>query len=95
MTNLWDVTLEMYCAGKSVSEIVKERGLTQDTIYNHLMRFVDSGELDAHEFVSGEIIREVRVFKANNPECERLKEIFDGLGGKVSYSEIRFALKCL
>ena len=91
----WDVTLEMYCAGKSVSEIVKERGLTQDTIYNHLMRFVDSGELDAHEFVSGEIIREVRVFKANNPECERLKEIFDGLGGKVSYSEIRFALKCL
>lgn len=91
----WDVTLEMYRAGKSVSEIVKERGFTQDTIYNHLMRFVDSGELDAHEFVSGEIIREVRVFKANNPECERLKEIFDGLGGKVSYSEIRFALKCL
>ena len=65
------------------------------TVVNHLMRFVDSGELDAHEFVSGEIIREVRVFKANNPECERLKEIFDGLGGKVSYSEIRFALKCL
>lgn len=91
----WEITYDLFRSGMSVTEIANERGFTVDTIYNHLMRYVDSGELDAHQFVNEDIINKVRQFKLNNPESEGLKEIREALGEEVSYNEIRFALSCL
>lgn len=91
----WEITYDFFRSGMSVTDIANERGFTVDTIYNHLMRYVDSGELDAHQFVNEYIINKVRQFKLNNPESEGLKEIREALGEEVSYNEIRFALKCL
>lgn len=91
----WEVTYEMYRSGKSIQEIAIERGYTIDTISNHLLRYVESEDLDAHEFVSEDIINKVRQFKTDNPESEGLKPIFDSFDGNVSYNEIRFALMCL
>lgn len=91
----WEITYNLFRSGMSVTEIANERGFTVDTIYNHLMRYVDSGELDAHLFVSEDVINKVRQFKLNNPESEGLKEIREALGEDVSYNEIRFALSCL
>ena len=51
--------------------------------------------INAHEFVSEDIINKVRQFKTDNPESEGLKPIFDSFDGNVSYNEIRFALMCL
>ena len=91
----WEITYDFFRSGMSVTEIANERGFTVDTIYNHLLKYVDSGELDAHQFASEDIINKVRLFKLNNPESEGLKEIREALGEEVSYNEIRFALKCL
>lgn len=91
----WEITYEMYRSGKSIQEVATERGLTIDTISNHLLKYVDSGELDAHEFVSEEIIDKVRQFKTENPECEGCKPILEALDGCASYNEIHFALRCL
>lgn len=85
----------MYRSGKSIQEVATERGLTIDTISNHLLRYVDSGELDAHELVSEEIINKVRQFKTENPESEGCRPIYEALGGCASYNEIHFALRCL
>lgn len=91
----WEITYDMYRSGMSVTEIANERGLVEGTIVSHLARYVDSGELDAHQFVNEDIINKVRQFKLNNPESEGLKEIREALGEEVSYNEIRFALSCL
>lgn len=91
----WEITYDMYHSGMSISEIANERGLVEGTIASHLMKFVDNGELDAHEFVSDEIINKVKQYKLDNPECETLKEIYDAFNEEVSYHELRFALKCL
>lgn len=79
----------------TIDEIVEARGLTENTIYNHLMRYMDSGELDARDFVDDEVIDRVRRFIINNPNSESLKEIFEALDEEVSYTDIRIALKCL
>lgn len=91
----WEITYDFFRSGMSVTEIANVRGFTVDTIYNHLLKYVDSGELDAHQFASEDIINKVRLFKLNNPGSEGLKEIREALGEEVSYNEIRFALKCL
>lgn len=91
----WEITYDLFRSGMSVTGIANERGLMIDTIYNHLMRYVDSGELDAHQFVSEDIINKVRQFKLENPESEGMKKIREGLNEEVSYNEICFALKCL
>lgn len=91
----WEITYDLFRSGMSVLEIANNRGVTVDTIYNHILRYVDSGELDAHQFVSEDIINKVRQFKLENPESDGLKVIREGLNEEVSYNEIRFALKCL
>lgn len=91
----WEITYDLFRSGMSVTGIANERGLMIDTIYNHLMRYVDFGELDAHQFVREDIINKVRQFKLENPESEGMKKIREGLNEEVSYNEICFALKCL
>lgn len=91
----WEVTLEMYRSGKSVQEIANERGLSKETICNHLLRYVESGDLDAHEFVTDEIIERVRQFKFDHPDNESLRNVYEALNEEVSYEEIKFALKSL
>ena len=91
----WEITYDLFRSGMSVPEIANNRGVTVDTIYNHILRYVDSGELDAHQFVSEDIVNKVRQFKLENPESDGLKVIREGLNEEVSYNEIRFALKCL
>lgn len=91
----WEITYNLFRSGMSVPEIASERGFTIDTIYNHLLRYVDSGELDAYQFVNEDIINKVRQYKLYNPESKGLKEIHDALNEEVSYNEIRFALRCI
>lgn len=91
----WEISYEMYVSGKSIEEIAAERGITPSTVAVHLMRYIDSGDINPHDFVDDEIIESVRQFKIEHPDSEKLKDIHDALNGTVSYEQIRFALKCL
>lgn len=47
-----DVTYEMFCKGMSRQEIATQRNLAMSTINNHLMKFIESGELTTADVVT-------------------------------------------
>ena len=50
----WEVSLALYRQHKTPEEIAHERDLTQGTVIRHLVRYVDSGEVDFDDLVSRE-----------------------------------------
>lgn len=85
----YSVSLKMFQDGKSVDEIAKARGIKQNTVENHLVRFIPSGEIQIEDLVDEEKIEmikdaiyEVRPEKGLSP----IKEI---LGEDFTYNEIR------
>ena len=50
----WEVSLALYRQHKSPEDIAHERNLTLGTVIGHLVRYVDSGEVDFNDLVSRE-----------------------------------------
>ena len=50
----WEVSLALYRQHKSPEDIARERSLTLGTVISHLVRYVDSGEVDFDDLVSRE-----------------------------------------
>jgi len=83
------VTLELHRSGKSVSEIAKERNLTESTIENHLAAAISNGEtLDPRSFYTAEDEQEIRAALEGYTE-ESLKPVFEHLEGRISYGKLR------
>ncbi|PGA33635.1 DNA helicase RecQ [Bacillus wiedmannii] len=85
-------TYEMYKQGIDLDEIAKERGLSRQTIENHLIRsFEDGMEIDWNSFVPAEYesLIETAVQNAEGG----LKSIKEQLPNKVSYFMIRAYLQ--
>ena len=83
------VTLELYRSGKSVSEIAKERNLTESTIENHLAAAISNGEtLDPRSFYTAAEESEMRAALDGYTE-ESLKPVFEHLEGRISYGKLR------
>ena len=88
----WEISFEMFRRGMSVQEIARERSNVESTILGHLARYVKSGELDVHRFISEDTIRKVARYKNNFPEDNSLKGIFEHYDGKISYEDIKMAI---
>ena len=87
--NTYSLSLKLFQAGKLVTEIAKERGLTQNTIENHLVRFIPSGEVKIEDLVAEEKIEAIRdAIYEINPE-KGLSPIKEKLGEDFTYNEIR------
>lgn len=88
------VSLQYFRQGKSIAEIAHERGLSPNTIENHLGVFIQNGELDVHAFVKEEKISAITdaVEKYGNERLAPLKEV---LGEDYSYGEIRAVVSWL
>ncbi len=56
----YEITLRLYNEGMDYNEIASERLLTPNTIFNHLMKFVDEGKLRFLDIVPADHIRQVR-----------------------------------
>jgi uncharacterized protein YpbB len=83
-----DVSLEMLRAGKSVSQIASERGLTVNTIEGHLVHFIGSGQVEINEVVSEGKIKLISDYiSENNPES--MNDVKMALGEKVSFTDIK------
>ena len=76
----------------SVQEIARERSNVESTILGHLARYVKSGELDVHRFISEDTIRKVARYRNNFPEDNSLKGIFEYYDGNISYEDIKMAI---
>jgi ATP-dependent DNA helicase RecQ len=86
-------TLELFRAGMPPENIAERRGIKAETIYNHLARCIEEGELTMAEVVrlpDDEIRTIERAFGQLAEESPfTLKPVFDACQGKYSYGLLR------
>ncbi|MBP3202874.1 MAG: helix-turn-helix domain-containing protein [Bacteroidales bacterium] len=82
-------TLALYREGLDLSAIARRRELSQETIFRHLLSFVESGEVDIHDLVPEEHLLAVVDYFTQHPEVTMLSPCYEALGGAVPYEEIR------
>ncbi|MDR0873378.1 MAG: helix-turn-helix domain-containing protein [Prevotellaceae bacterium] len=82
------ISYNLYKEGKSVADIVAERGLAATTIESHLAYYIGLGELDIHDFVSDEKIQVISDY-FNKVEDNGLTAARETLGEEYSYGELR------
>jgi hypothetical protein len=85
-------TLHHFKSGKTIRDIAQVRNLTLETIVNHLVNFIDTGEIRLEQLVAPEKI-EVIVAAINSSTEKDLTSLKTLLGDDFSYSEIRLVSK--
>lgn len=85
------ITLDMFNAGLTISQIANERGLTNSTIEDHLSFFVAVGELDINKILSIEKQRTIEqgIFETDGKSFTEIKK---KLGDNYSYGEIKIVV---
>jgi ATP-dependent DNA helicase RecQ len=88
LSDTFKATFDLYKQRRTVPEIANERGLSPTTIEGHLSRFVETGELDVHEFVNEVKIPAIKdaIESYGSEMLSPLKEI---LGDAYTYGEIK------
>ena len=91
----WAVSYALLREGKNVKEIAKERELTQKTVFGHLMRYVESGELKPLDFIPIRHIEAVRRLVARIGMPDDLFSFYKLLPSGILYDEMRLILEML
>ncbi len=84
------ISLEMYLEGKTVEEISKSRNLVKGTIEGHLTKYIETGEVDAFQFVDKKRVKKILGYVEKGITSG--SEIRQGLGNDYSYGEIRMVM---
>ncbi|MBR4219342.1 MAG: helix-turn-helix domain-containing protein [Bacteroidales bacterium] len=86
-----EITYQLFRQGKTPAEIAEQRNLKLSTVYSHLLRFVDSGEIKDVELVNPAKVQFIRHYYASiNLSIEtKLADIKDYFGDDYSYEELR------
>jgi hypothetical protein len=85
---------KLYTEGLTVSEIAKQRNLTQQTIEGHLSYYVSIGKIDIAALVNREKFLLIEP-AAKNFSRGSITSIKDKLGNSISFGEIRLVLAWL
>ena len=89
-------TLEFYKTGLSVEEIAREKGVTQNTIFTHLMKLYDEGEaIDLKKFVPNSDFESVAKAKKELDNPNSLRTYFEHFEEAIPYENIKISLKIL
>ena len=83
----------MFSSGMTIEQIAKERGLVYGTVFGHIARYVEAGELVMDRLVPEEHIKAIKTFIINNPNNRSVSDIYSGVGPDVTYNEIHLYLK--
>lgn len=91
----YEISLRMYREGKTPQQIATERELTVGTIYSHLERYLESGEVVFEDLVGEQTRLKIQHYLKEHPRTESttLTEIKEALGEDVTFNDIRLTLK--
>jgi ATP-dependent exoDNAse (exonuclease V) alpha subunit len=96
LTSTYDQTLELYIAGKTISQIAKTRKFTEGTIISHLEKLKAENKIsskDLTRIITKDLSKKLpeihKVF--NELGTEKLSPVFQKLNGKYSYDELKLA----
>ncbi|MDZ4783649.1 MAG: DNA helicase RecQ [Planctomycetia bacterium] len=85
----------MFAMGKSLEAVQQATGRALSTTAQYLFEFIEDHRIsDASPWLDTETFRRISL-AGLKVGTERLKPIFDELGGDVSYDQIRIAIGCL
>ncbi len=86
-------SLDLFRLGYSVEQVAKHRGLSEDTIYNHMAKGLELGAVALGDVlaISSAEVSEIEAVLLSLPEEQRnaLKPIYEQLGGAYSYGVLR------
>ena len=91
-------SLRLYLAGKTPREIAEERGLVESTIYSHLEKYLESGEVLFKDLVSDEHFILIKDYLEHHPRTEEttLTDLRKAIGEElISFNDLRLSLKVL
>ena len=82
-------TLRRFRSGQTVEQIARERGVTTNTILNHIAEGIERGEpVDLDKFFTADEKQKVTAaFQAHGAFA--LSPVFETLGGKIDYGRLR------
>lgn len=87
-----DEAFAAFREGKSLSEVAELTGRASSTVEGYLLEYLKEAEIQRPEpWISRATFAQV-IEAAVRLQAERLKPIFEDLGGRVSYGDIRLAL---
>lgn len=89
------ISYNLFCQGYTIDQIAEERGLTTSTIGNHLMSFIESGNLNIRRLVSASKISRVVSYKRTHPEEDKLRPYFEAFNEEISFMEIKWILAAI
>ncbi|MDH5784713.1 MAG: DNA helicase RecQ [Chromatiales bacterium] len=84
-------TLQLFRLGMDVPAIAAQRGLKETTVYNHLSKGIERGEVPLREVVKLEDhqLEAIRFALEHHDGGKRLKPVFEALEGEFSYEVLR------
>ncbi|MCD8742269.1 DNA helicase RecQ [Mucilaginibacter roseus] len=94
VNNTQKESLNLFKAGKSITEIATERGLSPMTVEGHLTQFIQTGDLEVTEFVNEDKIPAIQN-AIESYGAERLAPLKEVLGDEYSYTEIKAVVSWL
>lgn len=89
-----EISYELFCNGKSVTEIANERQMAVSTIEGHLAHWVGTGDLDIEKLVEPKKIKSI-IAAIEHLNTRQMNPIKAFLSNEFTYSEIRFVIKYL
>jgi len=86
-------SFELFRQGLSPAEIAQKREISESRVYDHLIFFMEKGELvDTDRLILPDEIQKVLAAAAKQEEPDKLRPIYDALDGLIPYHKIRLAL---
>ena len=85
----YDITLQLWKEGKTVTEIAKERTLSQATIYSHIAKCIEQDKITITEVLPEKTINELNTIFKENEELTTLKSLYEKTEERYSWDELR------
>ena len=85
----YDITLQLWKEGKTVTEIAKERTLSQATIYSHIAKCIEQDKIAITEVLPEKTINELNTIFKENEELTTLKSLYEKTEERYSWDELR------
>ena len=83
------ISYELFKSGLSVEAIAVERKLTKGTVYNHLIDFIESGQIEISQIVDRSKIDTIIAAIQENKDENGIGSIKNILGNDFTYTEIK------
>jgi uncharacterized protein YpbB len=85
----YEITLQLFEAGKSINDIARERQFSQSTIEGHIAQLIRQEKIDISAVLTEERIRKIEGY-LEGADGKSLGALKEELGEHVSYGELKF-----